>query len=155
MYIPCKFSMYSVWIQCKFSANTVHIQWKYSSYTANTAGCAESWCELAAAGADGKFKFTCKMSFCRTTAARQKLPLVGKIQDTQLDSVQTWAWTDQRGKAQQPPASFSCKYQSVGQTDWAKYFAALHRGRISLLRQPDSLLDGCTGFAGKLYCCCC
>ena len=57
LYIQCKYSVHSVQIQCIFSANT--------------RGCAESWCELAAAGADGKFKFTCKICFCRTTAAQR------------------------------------------------------------------------------------
>ena len=37
--------------------------------------------------------------------------------------------------------------QTDRQTDRQKYFAGLHRGRISLLRQPDSPLDGCTSFA--------
>ena len=155
--IQCKHSVYSVQIQCILT---------WVPFPANTVGCAQSWCGMAAAGQE-------QMANSPAKWVSPELQLLLGWKNSkhiltwhwQFDLQHGWGWVfhtkvrkewelTREGKRNSP---FHANTNLTDrQSDRAKYFAALHRGRISLLRQPDSpLLDGCTGSADQLCCCCC
>ena len=163
--IQYKYGIYSL-----FSANAVYIQCKYNVYwlecpfPANTAGCAQSWCGIAAAGQEQMANSPAKwVSPELQLLVGWKNPKHILTWHWQFDLKHGWGWVfhtkvrkewelTREGKRNSP---FHANTNlTERQSDRAKYFAALHRGRISLLRQPDSpLLDGCTGSADQLCCC--